>query len=56
MRIVREDLVNQILNNTERSVGSDDFSHQQDAYDAGVGAAVEEVYDYFKGIISQSSD
>ena len=26
---------------TERSVSSDDFSHQQDAYDAGVNAAWE---------------
>ena len=56
MRIVREDLVNQILENTQRSVASDDFSHAEDAYNAGVCAAVEEVYDYFKGIMSQTTD
>lgn len=37
-----------ILEQTDRSVSSDDFSHQQDAYDCGVGSAIDAIQDYFR--------
>lgn len=35
-----------ILEQTDRTIESDQFSHQQDAFDAGVGAALDALKDW----------
>jgi hypothetical protein len=49
-----DELTDFIQENTDRPVSSDDFSHQQDAYDCGVSSAIDAIEDYFhlKGLLS----